>query len=225
MTEGAIFSPIACTAADLATRAGSTPVVLLGEHLFAGHEDHVGIDNAAAADAATTHLIKLGRRNIAFIGTARRGTSEMADLRQQGYRKALRRARIRWRPNLVRAVDGYHRSHGLAAADTLLDDVGPTAIDGLFCANDLLAQGAMRALHLRGRRIPKDVAVVGFDDIDESSYGPVTLTSVRPDKLQLAENAVQRLLDRIRDQNVAAREHTVDFTLALRESTVGPGSA
>jgi LacI family repressor for deo operon, udp, cdd, tsx, nupC, and nupG len=223
MTEGIILSPIACTDEDIRNRSSDHPLVLLGEHLGGHHEDHVGIDNVAAAQHATEHLIELGRRTIGFIGSSRAGRSEMATMREQGYRKALKQAGIPYRRRLVRAVGGYHRSHGFDATAALLDEPGSRdSLDALFCANDLLAQGAMRALCQRGIRIPADVAVVGFDDLDESSYGPIGLTSISPDKCKIAQCAVEQLIDRINGSRAGARDRDIGFTLAVRESTRGP---
>jgi LacI family transcriptional regulator, repressor for deo operon, udp, cdd, tsx, nupC, and nupG len=223
-TEGIILSPISCTDDDIRSRTGNHPFVLLGEHLGGGgQEDHVGIDNVAAARCATEHLIELGRRTIGFIGSSRSGGSEMAAMREQGYRKALDDAGVPYRPRLVRAVEGYHRRDGFAAVEALLDEPGSRdGLDALFCVNDLLAQGAMRALCKRGIRIPTDVAVVGFDDLEESSYGPIGLTSISPDKQKIAQSAVDQLIERINGSQAAARDQDISFALAVRESTRGP---
>lgn len=223
MTEGTILSSIACTQEDVANRPDSRPLVLLGEHLGADQQDHIGIDNVAAAQCATDHLIEIGRRNIGYIGSSRPTGSEMANLRERGYRKALRRAGIPYRRQFARVVAGYHRSDGFKATDELLAESGSHGqVDALFCANDLLAQGAMRALSAKGIRIPDDVAVVGFDDLDESRYGPISLTSISPDKYQVARSAVEQLIGRIRGDQARARDKEIDFTLAKRESTLGP---
>lgn len=88
--EGLIYSPVALGGADLEGRRDRTPIVLLGERSSQGLVDHVGIDNVAAARTATEHLIEIGRRRIAFIGSQRAATSEIAQLRTAGYRQALR---------------------------------------------------------------------------------------------------------------------------------------
>ena len=103
----------------------------------------------------------------------------------------------------------------------------PDPPDAVFCFNDLLALGAMRALHERGLRVPDDVAVVGFDDIEDGRYSTPTLTTVAPDKERIAEHAVQLLAEQLEDGGRGAhgpREVIAPFDLAVREST-GAGAA
>jgi DNA-binding LacI/PurR family transcriptional regulator len=95
--------------------------------------------------------------------------------------------------------------------------------DALFCFNDILAHGATRALHERGVRIPDDIAVAGWDDIDESRYSTPTLTSISPSKTEIARLAVAELTAGSAGNGTERRrEITPPFTLEVRESTVGP---
>lgn len=219
--EGLIYSPVALGGAELEKRRDRTPIVLLGERATQGLVDHVGIDNVAAARAATTHLVELGRTRIAFIGTQHEPTSEIARLRTTGYREALAAAGLEAPSRLIVPTVGYHRKDGMIAMSALLATSGPPP-DAIFCATDLLAQGAIRALFDNGLRVPQDVAVVGFDDIDEGNYSTPTLTTIAPDKRQIAETAVDRLLARARSKaELPVRDTVTDFSLVVRESTVG----
>lgn len=93
--------------------------------------------------------------------------------------------------------------------------------DAVFAYNDLIAIGAMRTLSERGLRIPEDVAVVGFDDIEESLYGATTLTTVAPDKEAIARLAVDSLVERLSgDQVSEPRRPRPGYRLVVRESTV-----
>jgi DNA-binding LacI/PurR family transcriptional regulator len=104
----------------------------------------------------------------------------------------------------------------------LLDLEAPP--DAVFCFNDLMAFGAMRAILSRGLRIPGDVAVVGFDDIEEGRFSTPTLTTIRPDKEQIARLAVSLLHQRLGSgRGQAPQELQADFTLVVRESTTGNG--
>ncbi|QNE21331.1 LacI family transcriptional regulator [Kribbella qitaiheensis] len=220
--EGLIYSPVALGSHDLEQRRDKTPIVLLGERSSQGLVDHVGIDNVAAARVATTHLVELGRRRIAFIGTQRRPTSEIARLRTTGYREALAAAGLQAEPRLTVPTVGYHRKDGMMAMQKVLEGPGLPP-DAVFCATDLLAQGAIRVLLRAGLRVPDDVAVVGFDDIDEGNYSTPTLTTISPDKRQIAEHAVARLLARAHSKTDLEADDTVtNFSLIVRESTVGP---
>jgi DNA-binding LacI/PurR family transcriptional regulator len=118
------------------------------------------------------------------------------------------------------AGTGYHRPDGAASMRELL--ALPEPPDAVFCFNDLLALGALRTLADAGLSVPDDVAVVGFDDIEDGRYHSPSLTTISPDKEWLAENAVDLLLERIAGTaEVARRDLSVPYTLEIRESTAG----
>jgi DNA-binding LacI/PurR family transcriptional regulator len=220
LVDGLIFSPLALGRAELANRRGKMPMVLLGERVDHGPADHVAIDNVAAATAATRHLISLGRRRVAAIGDQRHPASRTAALRLAGYQQALAGAGLPADDRLVMSTASYHRADGAGAMARLLDLDDPP--DAVFCFNDLLALGALRALHDRGCRVPEDVAVVGVDDIEDGRFATPTLTTIAPDKDQIARSAVSLLLSRIEgDPTRPPREIEADFVLVPRESTLG----
>ncbi|WP_426321425.1 LacI family DNA-binding transcriptional regulator [Microbacterium sp. E-13] len=214
--DGLIMSPLALGAKELDARLDSTPLVLLGEHIGDSGFAHVTVDNTAAAAAATEHLLSLGCRRIAAIGAQHTGPNETAVLRLAGYRQALEAAGIRYDEGLVFAVDEFHRADGAAAAHRILEsDARP---DGVFAFNDLLALGAMHAFITAGVSVPADLAVIGFDDIEEGRYSTPALTSISPDTPALA----RRALDLIYEEPPTPGIHTVGFTVAHRASTKGP---
>ncbi|ADB31456.1 transcriptional regulator, LacI family [Kribbella flavida DSM 17836] len=215
--DGLLFSPIAVTAEQLRDRSNQVPLVLLGEHLAAPSYHHVAIDNVAAAREATEHLIALGRRRIAAIGDQPYDTGETAQLRTAGYRQALRRAGLEYDERLVVPTERFHRRLGAQAMTQLL--ALPEPPDAVFCYNDLLALGAIHALHRAGVRIPEDVAVVGFDDIEEGQFSTPTLSTIAPDKIRIAELAVDRLLDAIAGRPAGLCSTTAPYRLTRREST------
>ena len=215
--DGLIFSPLGLGEAELRRHAGDTPTVLLGEHLEDGPFDHVGLDNVAAARDATAHLIDLGRRRIAAIGDQSRARGETGQLRSAGYREALRAGGLRYQPSLVVPASAFHRGSGAEAMSRLLDQgTGP---DAVFCYNDLLAIGAMQTVLQRGLRIPDDIAIVGFDDIEEARYAFPALTTIAPDKGALARRAVAQLFTRLKDQGAPPASHQVGYSLKVRGST------
>jgi DNA-binding LacI/PurR family transcriptional regulator len=209
--DGLILSALALNADDLAHRLDTTPLVLLGEHIGASPFPHVTVDNTLAARAATEHLIAGGRRRIAAIGAQVSGPNETSMLRLAGYRDALEAAGLPFDERLIMTVDDFHRSDGAAAAARLIES--GRDVDGVFAFNDLLALGAMHAFTERGIRIPADVAVIGFDDIEEGRYSSPTLTSVSPDKAAIARAALDLVLE-----SVATIETTIPFTIAERAS-------
>ncbi len=219
LIDGVILNPLALTRDDLRPQHVGVPLVLLGERLFGAPWDHVVIDNVAAAEVATEHLITLGRRRIAVIGlqTADYGSGQ---LRLRGYTQALARAELEAHPELAMEALTYHRKEGAEAMHRLLA-VRPLP-DALFCFNDLLALGAMRVLHERGVRIPDDIAVVGFDDIEECLFATPSLTTIAPHKKQIADMAVSLLLQRIDGSRTGPPERVQPpFQLCVRESTGG----
>jgi len=219
LIDGVLLSPLALRESDL-VQHGGPPVVLLGERLGSGAADHVAIDNERAAQELTEHLIASGRRRIGVIGSQRPPWGHTARLRIKGYRAALRAAGLAYDPQLIAPAAEWRLPHGAAGARQLLELPDPP--DAIFCLNDLLALGALRALSEAGRSVPGDVALVGFDDIEESRYCVPSLTTVAPDKESIARRAVQRLAQRLRqDVPAVAEEITVGYTLELRESSAG----
>lgn len=218
-SDGVILSPIALRPRDLATRDRRLPVVLLGERPADGGTDHVGIDNVRAAREATEHLMSRGRTRIAVIGGAVRGRQGTDRLRTDGYREALAAAGLPFDTDLVVPVDAFHWQDGARAAAELMDRTPPP--DALLCLNDHLALGALRALHEHSRTAPRDLDVIGFDDIEASRFSIPSLTTVAPDKRGIARSAVSLLLERIDAPDAALRDEVAGHRIIVRESTGG----
>lgn len=224
LIDGLILSPLSLTSADLAQRVDSTPMVLLGERLRREAADHVNIDNVAAAKEATAHLIGLGRRRIAALGAQQSVHSASARLRLKGYRKALEEAGLPYDPELVVSAPAWHRADGARAALSLAGLAQPP--DAIFCFNDMLALGALRALRDSGIGIPDQIAVVGFDDIDEGRYSSPSLTTIAPDKAQIATTAIDLLARRLEAKDdYPPVQVTTKYRLVVRESTAGVNPA
>lgn len=224
IVDGTIASPLGMTAEDVELLGRTHPLVLLGERLARVSVDHVAIDSVDAARVATRHLLETGRRTIAVIGTGPQ-ISNTGQLRLQGYQEALSGAGVPRDAALHGNARWYHRPDGYAAMRELL--IRRPEIDGVFCFNDLLAIGAMRALREAARRVPDDVAVVGFDDVEDCLYTAPPLTSVSPDKAAIAATAVDLVVERMAagDAPAEPREIFPPFTLAVRESSAGRPSA
>jgi DNA-binding LacI/PurR family transcriptional regulator len=217
--DGFIFSPLGLGGNELAGAVCKAPVVLLGERVNEGPFDHVTIDNVAAARSAVEHLLGLGHRRIAAIGDQPYETGETAQFRTQGYREALEAAGVSYREELVVPTSRFHRDAGAQAIKTLLAlDKPPEAV---FCYNDLLAAGAIRTMLQAGVRVPEDVAVVGFDDIEEGRYLTPTLTTISPNKQAIASLAVQQLFRRLEGDVGEPVILEVSYHLEARESTLG----
>jgi DNA-binding LacI/PurR family transcriptional regulator len=213
--DGLIFSPLALAGEELT--GDGTPMVLLGERIWHGPADHVAIDNTAAAADATRHLADLGRERIAAIGAQQAASAVTAHQRLAGYRLALADAGLPADARLVAEVESFHRADGAAAMARLLD--GPQPPDAVFCFNDLLALGAIRTLLERGLDVPGDVAVVGFDDIEDGRFSTPTLSTISPDTERIARIAVDLLAERLGEDTEPPREVKVGHHLVAREST------
>jgi DNA-binding LacI/PurR family transcriptional regulator len=218
--DGLVFSPWGLGAADLHRSAEDTPLVLLGERGSGGVADHIAIDNVAAAVEATEHLIALGRRRIAAIGVQPHLAHETARLRLEGYRACLQAAGHPRDERLEVPVAALHRSDGAAAMRHLLTLPDPP--DAVFCFNDQIALGAVRVAHEAGLRVPRDLAVVGFDDIEDGRYSCPSLTTIAPDKGAIAERALECLAERLDGDRVhTVRDIVVPHRLLVRESSGG----
>ncbi|GIG30725.1 LacI family DNA-binding transcriptional regulator [Cellulomonas marina] len=219
MTDGLLFSPLAILRDDLEPLLGAHPVVLLGERIFDASADHVTMANVEAAEAATAHLLGRGRRRVAAVGAHSGEVVGSAALRLQGWERAVRAAGLEPDPALVAEAGLWHRATGADAMRRLLDE--GVEVDGVFAMNDALALGVLHVLHERRIRVPEDVAVIGFDDIDESAYVAPTLSTIAPGREQIARTAVDLLAQRIEHGPAAGpfRRVVADFTVVERESS------
>lgn len=220
MVDGILFSALGVSAADNALLARvKTPMVLLGERISDGPKDHVTMRNIEGSQAATEHLLSIGRRRLVAFGADRAQGAGSADLRLQGYLQALTAAGIAHDPDLIVDVVGWYRNTGAESMRQLLDR--GVEFDGVVAFNDLIALGAMRVLQEAGRRIPDDVAVIGFDDVDETRYTLPTLSTIDPGRDEIVEVALRWLIERIDGTaaDLSPRDHLTAFRVLQREST------
>ena len=172
-----------------------------------GHS--VCCDNASGARLATEHLLALGRRRIAFVGAATAGSPEF-QLRHRGFVDVLRQAGLDPLPELHAEAQSLE-AEGYRSCVALLES--GVAFDAVFAASDLIAMGVIHALQDRGRQVPQDVAVVGFDDIISAADFNPPLTTVRQDTRRAGELLVENLI-----RLIDGRE--VDSTLIAPELVV-----
>jgi DNA-binding LacI/PurR family transcriptional regulator len=220
MVDGVLYSALALGDEDVPLLGEvSIPMVLLGERIFNSPYDHVTMHNVEGARAATEHLIGIGRRRIVALGAHPGEVIGSAGLRLEGYRAALDAAGIPFDPTLVAESGDWFRSSGAETMRALL--ARGVEFDGVVAFNDSMALGAMRVLQEAGNRIPDDVSMIGFDDLDESRYTLPTLSSIEPGRDEIARVAVDFLVERIegKDDQPSPREHLAAFSLVQREST------
>lgn len=175
----------------------------------------VRIDNAAAARAMTEHLLALGHRRIGVLtGPA---ASPLTRDRLAGHRQALETAGVAHDPALT-ATGDFSSQSGFDAARTLAA-ARPTA---LFCFSDEMAIGAMRALRSLGLRVPQDVSVAGFDDIDLARFAEPPLTTIAQPMEELGRAAMAVLLDILNGGLPDLRTQVLPTQLVVRDSTAPP---
>ncbi len=190
------------------------PTVLAGRRAPGETLSHVCADNVGGAHAAVRHLLERGRTRIGTVT----GPMDM-DVgrgRLQGWQDALRTAGARPEERLVARAD-FTEEGGRAAVRTLLDRVPD--LDALFVASDVMAVGALSELRARGRRVPEDVAVVGFDDSFLARHTHPPLTTVRQPVEELGTTIARVLLREIADPTAPRQHLTLPTELVVRESS------
>jgi DNA-binding LacI/PurR family transcriptional regulator len=204
------------------------PLVMIGRDFQYDGVDHVSADNLSGGFEATQHLIDLGHRRIGFIGADIKNRGGLKRL--QGYLNALTAHDIEiderlvtGRKEIISGVPGYSTEKmGYEGMKRLLSLPNrPTAV---FARNDFTAIGAMTAIKEAGLSIPKDIAIVGFDDIPMAMHTSPPLTTVRqPMRLQ-GQLAAEMLLKRIgADDTTKRSERILNCELIIRETTVSLG--
>jgi DNA-binding LacI/PurR family transcriptional regulator len=196
-------------------RAALVPCVLVDA--FHASLPNVIVDDRAGGELATRHLIELGHRRIAFMGdTPPEFRFDWSRDRTRGYEHALQRAGIELRPEYVReGTRSLTTAHSIAMELLRLPD-RPTAI---FAASDTQAVGALEAARSLGLRVPEDLSVVGFDDIEVARY--VGLTTVRQPLHESGRRGAELLLRALAGQGPEAHSELLPLELVVR-ATSGP---
>jgi len=194
----------------------NVPIVLINNQHPGQFVHSVMIDNVQGSREATTHLIRLGHRRIAYIGDQYGHQSDTE--RFGGYRQALDEAALPFVPELV--VHGDSRpEEAIAVMNKLL--ALPSPPTAVFCYNDMTALGVLRAVHMRGIRVPADISVVGFDDLFFVSYTQPQLTTVRQPMRKMGRMAMESLLKLMSGLPIGEAV-LVPAELIVRESTAPP---
>lgn len=194
--------------------ASSYPAVQIG----VAHEDpvpSVGVDQFAGGVLVADYLLALGHRDIAVIA----GPVEWLDAteRQRGFLTRLRQAGAQ---PITTVYGDWSAQSGYQTMAELLDS--GAIFSAAFAANDQMALGALQALHERGRRVPDDLSLVGFDDIPEAQYLIPPLTTVRQDFQALGQMGIHYLLELIENPNADARQILIPPQLIERRSAAAP---
>ena len=189
------------------------PAVLIGS-LPDPIIDTVDVDNRSASKVAVEHLIGLGHTQVACITNASLEYSSPSQ-RLEGYRQALNSAGLPYNEDLVRQGD-YVIESGYGQMNNLLD--AQTPFSAIFVASDVVAQGAIAALHERKLRIPEDIAIVGFDDVPMARFTTPSLTTIHVPAQKMAEDACELLVSRIANGDAPIQHIHLPSQLVVRNS-------
>jgi DNA-binding LacI/PurR family transcriptional regulator len=197
----------------------SVPVVLIDTFPRVAGVNTLQIDNVNGGRSAGEYLFTLGHANIAML--LPRDAAPSIEQRLTGFRSAFEQFERRFSrtANLVEADElNFYAAHRATAA--LL--AKKSTVTGIFCANDEMAAGALRAAHEAGYEVPRDLSVIGFDDIVLSNYTDPPLTTIGVVKEHMGRRAVARLVELVEGVDRTVKVELAPVKLVVRGSTAGP---
>ncbi|MDR3341935.1 MAG: substrate-binding domain-containing protein [Treponema sp.] len=201
--------------AQLQRIAKTIPLVQCCEFDRAFDIPYVSIDDSMATRSAMEYLISLGRRNIGFVNGPIR--YKYARERLQGYRESMEKSGLPMDPTLV--IQLPEISYNLAvSALTNIFNTGKRP-DAFFCASDILAAAVIKVCARYGLKVPKDVAVIGFDNVDISFMSSPTITTISQPEFQLGFSACELLIERVTNGEAPLHNIVLDTELIVRESS------
>ncbi|CUU05228.1 transcriptional regulator, LacI family [Candidatus Kryptobacter tengchongensis] len=190
------------------------PYILVDYDLPGRKVPAVMIDNVRGGEIATEHLLNLGYKKIAFIGGDIQHPSIKG--RFEGYKRALEKAGIICEEKLYITDEPDTRLiNGFKACEKLFNSIKP---DAIFAANDAMAIGCIKFLKIKGIKIPDDIAIVGFDDIEACIHIEPRLTTIRVEKEELGIIAVKRIVEMIENPDYGINRVYVPVKLVIRDS-------
>lgn len=175
--------------------------------------DVVLVDNERGAFQAVDHLVKSGYKRIAYI--AGLPTIPSSQIREKGYREALKANNIEIDEQLIRYGNSKHES-GVKLCGELLNLSTPP--DAIFTGNNLITLGALETIHRKGLKIPRDIAILGFDDMYWSNSLNPPLTAVKQPAIEIGKRAGELLIQRINDPSRPAIRMMLNAELMKRSS-------
>ena len=219
--NGIVINPVLDDNTDLShlfeLKRRNIPFVLL-ERVHGLHASLVDIDNVEAAKEATLYLVGLGHKKMVHFSGP--GYSAHSDERSEGFRQGFFEARLVYSSDFIVTAgasmgDGY--ATGLAYFSDLAEDERPTAV---LCYNDMVAIGLMRALRELGIKVPDDVSLIGFDNVDMCDYAPVPLTTMQVPTRHMGRQAIEVLIRQMEAPDDYQPEHiNLHAELMVRAST------
>lgn len=219
--QGVLINPIEESGGRIkALRERGTPVVLFDRQAESPHECSVAVNDVLGGQQAVTHLIDRGHRTISYVGGP--FTLRQVRERHEGAVAAVEAASDPVQLDVM-TIPALNVTTGRAAGDQIAATPAADRATAVFCANDLVALGVLQALTWAGLRVPRDVAVVGYDDIDFAAAAAVPLSSVRQPRQQLGRTGAEQLLDETSNPDHLHRQVVFEPELIVRDSSATHG--
>lgn len=202
---------------DKTPKPAPIPIVNACEYINGKPFPTVGIDNQAAASTLCDYLIKMGHKRIGVV----KGPDDnpLTKDRLSGYRASLKKAKITYDKSIVVSGDFTMASGFIATSYFTHASSQPTAI---FCMNDEMAIGLIQGLKSKGLRVPQDISVAGFDDIEFAKYADPPLTTISQPAEDIGRTAMNVLYGLLEGTQPDPREHILNTEFILRKSTASP---
>jgi LacI family transcriptional regulator len=213
--QGVLITPTPELSPALAAlRERGVPVVLVDRRAADGNQCSVAVDDVLGGRLAADHLIERGHRRIAFVG----GDPDLPQVRErlQGVREVISEEDAL----TVLSLDTLTVAGGREAGEQIIGMPATRRPTAAVCANDLLALGLLQEMVRHGVRVPEDLAIVGYDDIDFAAAAAVPLSSVRKPRSLLGRRATELLLDEARNPDHAHEQLLFEPQLVVRESSM-----
>jgi LacI family transcriptional regulator len=216
--RGLLVTPVDPHAKQLAQVAKRGVAIVMVDRSTDNAMCSVSVDDVAGGSLAVAHLLDLGHRRIAFVGGPA-GLPQIVD-RLEGARKALRNGGLDETTLAVVPVNSMNAAQGRIAGEQVAAMPAEDRPTAVFCANDLLALGFLQEMTRRGVKVPQDIALIGYDDIEFAETAAVPLTSIRQPREELGRMAAELLMD---EANPGHHHRQVQFQaeLVVRASTTG----
>lgn len=226
LVDGLVLNPVSLGASVLASAEGLPPTVVIGE-VEPEHVDQVHVDSVAAAREVTAYLLGRGHRRIAVVGAPdasadRAHATATSERRVDGHDRALTAAGLPVDPTLRVPLAAWSTPDAAAAFSAWLD--AHDLPDAVFAFTDSIAFGVLHVLAARGVRVPQDVSVIGFDDVDGAAFAIPALSTVAFDRRAFADAALDLLTRRIADRAAPPETVVIPHRIVERAS-VGVRSA
>ena len=193
------------------------PFVFINKYLGSKKVNTVSIDNYDAVYQAIKHFVSLGRERIGTLSGGLRPVDGVE--RFEGYKEALKKFNLEYDESIVKH-SYWDREEAYEDMKSMLYAVNKRP-DAMFCANDWMAMGAIKAIQEKGLKVPEDIAVIGFDDIETGRYIKPSLTTLRPPLEDIGDKAIKLLLKVIEDPDTPIDEISLKADLRVRQSTIG----